>query len=184
MKILKTSVLIAALALPVQAATPKNYFYAGAGNVGMDPDWAKSSSIYENPSFEIGGGHYYSDHLIVGGFFRYSSNEDSAKTQELDVYHLGVSATGITDQLGDTPLRLFVRGSAMSVYHKSYDTTTSSRTNTASDSGAVFDIGLGIQWDLASDYWIRAEYLYGYAVTGFDSEPDYDGTLITLGKGF
>ncbi len=193
-------VLCACLSVP---AIANNYFYLGIGDVSYsldaghyvdtsDPDPltntfyfpGMSSDLYESPSLVIGGGQMFHKHFGIEGFLRYSqaSLNDSSEPLEIDFYSLGLSFIATTTEIGDTPLELFGRLSAMSTYAKAYlnsdsDSIDSSTSNT-------FAVGAGLQWNLNKDYWARAEYIYGFDTTRDLSEFDYDGFLISLGKRF
>ncbi len=179
-----TPLLITLVSLPVlaqQTPTNKDYVYLGIGDVGFSPSWAESNTVYKNPSFTIGGGKYYNDNLIFDGFLRYSENQNKAKTIKMDVIQLGVSAILISDKLGDSPIKLYVKTSAISAYQDARSLPNGDYST--SEAGGVFDIGAGFEWDIGSDFWVRGEYLYGYATSGLMVDADYDGFLLTIGKG-
>lgn len=187
MKYLRTTtwlpIIISMLSFPVLAdsyPSHKGYVYLGIGDVGFSPSWAEENTIFKNPSFTIGGGKYYNDNLIFDGFLRYSENQNQAETVKMDVIQVGVSAILISDKLGESPIKVYLKTSAISAYQDAR--SLPSNSDSTSGSGGVFDIGGGFEWDIGSDFWVRGEYLYGYATSGLMVDADYDGFLLTVGK--
>lgn len=191
MKSLRLLVLapLALLSLSAHAAG-NHYFYAGAGNVSFDIKGAEDNKIYDNPSFQIGGGQYLSEHFALEGFYRYSNNEDIHSKYQIDAHQLGLSIIATTGPLGDTPLELFARGTGAYTIVKSKDTSDGDRKSIGDDSAAAFNIGGGIQWNMNADYWMRAEYIYNVAMSDVDLDidkfdaPDYDGFQLSIGMRF
>ncbi len=174
---------LALLSTSVMAAG-NNSFYMGIGDVGFSPENSDNDS-FSDPSFIIGGGQSFNEHVSMEGFFRYSEAKDEAKTFEFNYYQVGLSLVLSTGELGDTPLELFGRTSAIAAFIKGHDTSNGDRRDIGDTSGGVFTVGGGLQWNINADYWVRAEYIYGYATTGLGNyDDDYDGVQISLGLDF
>ncbi|GEA59177.1 outer membrane beta-barrel protein [Vibrio comitans] len=166
------------------AAAGNNSFFLGVGDVGFSPD-GDSTDSFSSPSFIIGGGQSFNEHLSMEGFFRYSEASDDAKTYEINYYELGLSLLLSTGELGDTPLEIFGRTSAIATNIQGHDTSSGSREDIGDTTGGVFTVGAGLQWNINVDYWLRAEYIYGYANSGVGNyDEDYDGLQISLGLDF
>ncbi|WP_261874772.1 porin family protein [Vibrio rarus] len=141
--------------------------------------------MFSSPSLIIGGGQSFNDHFNMEGFFRYSEASDKTKTFETNYYELGLSFVLSSGELGNTPLELFTRSSAIATYIKDHDTSNGGREDIGDTSGAIFTVGAGLQWNMNADYWLRAEYLYGFATADLgDDTPDYDGLQVSIGLDF
>ncbi|OBT14022.1 hypothetical protein A9264_02485 [Vibrio sp. UCD-FRSSP16_10] len=170
--------------LSFSSVASNNSFYMGVGDVGFSPD-NDTTDTFESPSFIIGGGQSFNEHLSMEGFFRYSESSDDAKTYEINYYELGLSLLVSTGELGNTPLEIFGRTSAIATHIKGHDTSNGARDDIGNTTGGIFTIGAGLQWNINSDYWLRGEYLYGYATTGVGQyDTDYDGLQISIGLDF
>ncbi len=136
---------------------------------------------------QLAGGYHVNQYLAFeGGVLRYSQNElknDALKTDlDLHYYQAGMSAVVTSDDLGDTPLSLFGRATALGTQAEMYVPNEQKVTD---DSGALFNIGVGVHWDMSTDIWLRAEYIYNVADMGFEDFYDsYEGVQISLGKRF
>ncbi|CAM4109140.1 porin family protein [Vibrio neonatus] len=178
------SVLSTALLSFSAAAAGNNSFYLGVGDVGFSPD-GDSTDTFASPSFIIGGGQSFNEHFSMEGFFRYSESSDDAKTFEINYYELGLSLIATTGELGDTPLEIFGRTSAIATHIKGHDISSGSRVDVGDTTGSVFTVGAGLQWNINADYWLRAEYIYGYATSGVGRyDADYDGLQMSIGLDF
>ncbi|WP_261817025.1 porin family protein [Vibrio gallicus] len=174
---------LALLSASAYSAT-SNSFYMGIGDVGFSPE-NDDTNTFSDPSFIIGGGQSFNDYVSMEGFFRYAESKDNARTYERNYYQLGMSVVVSSGELGDTPLEVFGRTSAIATFIKDHDTTNGERTDTGDTNGGVFTVGAGLQWNINADYWARAEYIYGYATTGLGAyDEDYDGLQLSIGLDF
>ncbi|MFZ3507620.1 porin family protein [Vibrio harveyi] len=171
-----------------QEQTHQSYLYLGTGNVGFDtPEFGSDrDSGWSTPHITIGWGYNVNQYLAFEGVLRYSQNElknDSLKTDlDLHYYQAGMSAVLTSDNLGDTPLSLFGRVTALGTQAEMYIPDVQKVTD---NSGALFNVGAGIHWDMSKDIWLRAEYIYNVADMGFDNFYDsYEGVQVSLGKRF
>jgi hypothetical protein len=184
---MKRIISLITLSILSSAAFADDYFYMGIGDTGLDfeSQGFNSKSIFGNPSFSIGGGHYFSEHFGVEGFFRYEESLASDESQELNFFNFGLSLIVTTQELGDTPFELFARATAMSTYAKQYATFDGTKDSIAEDTGGLFNISGGAIWNIGDNYWLRGEYIYGFASYGMgDFEADYDGFQLSLGLDF
>lgn len=179
------------VAMPVFAAqeqTHQSYFYLGTGNVGFDTtDFGTDrDSDWSTPHLTVGWGYHVNQYLAFEGVLRYSQSELKNGPANLDLdlhyYQAGMSAVMTSENLGDTPLSLFGRVTALGTQAEMYVPDVQKVTD---DSGALFNLGAGIHWDMSKDIWLRAEYIYNVAEMGFDDFYDrYDGLQVSLGKRF
>ena len=176
------------VSLPTFAAQQSHnpYLYFGTGNVSFDvPDiGSERNSDWSTPHFTLGWGYNVNPHLAFEGVLRYSRNEREVNGVELDLHHYqaGISAVLQSDNLGDTPLSLFGRATAMGTKAELYVPDVQKIDD---DTGALFNLGVGVHWDMNKEYWLRAEYIYSVADMGFENFYDrYDGVQISLGKRF
>ena len=162
---------------------PNDYVYFSLGNVGFDtPDFGETSI---QPSFGLGWGHNFSQHFAVEGLFRYSESEidNSADNAEvsLSYYTFGLSGLASTGPLFDTPFSLYGRASGLYTIANLY----SDGARDGNESGVLFNIGGGIQWDIGDNFWVKGEYLISVADTGLsDFYNSYDGIQLSIGKNF
>ncbi len=171
-----------------QEQTHQSYFYLGTGNVGFDTPYFGSDrdNEWSTPHITVGWGYHVNQYLAFEGVLRYSQNElknDTLKTDlDLHYYQAGMSAVLTSDNLGDTPLALFGRVTALGTQAEMYVPNAQKVTD---DSGALFNVGAGVHWDMSKDIWLRAEYIYNVADMGFEDFYDsYEGLQISLGKRF
>ncbi len=174
------SLLLAATSL--SAATvpyPNDYFYFSLGTVGFDTPAIGDTD--KNPSFGIGWGHNFSEHFAAEGLFRYSESEDSAAAIDLSYYAFGLSGLASTGPLFDTPFSLVGRLSGLYTIANMY----SNNERMDDESGLLFNVGGGIQWDISNNFWVKGEYIYSFAdaeLPGFYDS--YDGFQLSIGKNF
>ncbi|ENY3835361.1 porin family protein [Vibrio vulnificus] len=167
-----------------------NYFYLGAGTIAFDVSayGDNSGSELSTPNFTIGFGKNFNEHVAVEGLFRYTQNEVTNSTAgtslNLDYYQAGVSALLSTGNLGDSPISLFGRLSGLITQANMYDVTNNA-VKISEEAGMIFNVGGGLGWDMGQNFWLKAEYVYSFADTGFDDFYDkYSGFQLSIGKQF
>ncbi|NOH51244.1 porin family protein [Vibrio rotiferianus] len=180
-----------ALSASAYAAQPKDqdmYFYLGSGNIGYEtPKFGNNTeSELANPHITIGWGKNINEYFSVEGVVRYTQSElkfqPTSEKINLHYYQFGVSGLATSPYLGDTPFKLFGRASALLTQAEMY---IESLDNVDDNSGVMFNVGGGLQWDIDQNFWLKAEYVYGFADVELDDFYDkYDGFQISIGKNF
>lgn len=167
-----------------------HYFYLGVGTIAFDVSsyGENSASELSTPSFTLGFGRHFNEHFALEGLFRYTQNELTNRTTgidlNLDYYQAGLSALISTGNLGDYPFSLFGRLSGL-ITQANMSDVTNDAIKLSEEAGMMFNVGGGIGWDIGQNFWLKAEYVYSFADTGFEDFYDkYSGFQLSIGKQF
>lgn len=175
----------------------KTYFYGGIGTIGLTMK-DKPDAITEDitPNLSLGLGHEFSEYIALETFISFSSTEysnewnpfDNTKI-ELSLSQIGVSVVPSTGELGNSGIKLYARlnASMVSADAEVSGSSLNGYTLNSSDTGAMLDGGVGIQWNINDNFMIRGEYLTNLADSSLDDFSDYfdyQGAQIAVGYRF
>lgn len=194
MKSMTTLSAICLLACAPALAAP-SYIYGGIGLLGPKLK-EKPEHLTENltPNLTLGFGHEFNDYIALETFINYSATDYTNEWNRLDntkyemsLSQLGFSIVPSTGEIGHSGIKLYTRLNASMVIAETK--ITQGYTIKDSDSGFMFDAGVGIQWNMNKRFMIRGEYITNFADSSlenfdFDNSMTYEGIQLALGYRF
>ncbi len=177
-------ILLSALSTATYAQSAKvgsQEFFIGGGN--QEYDLKDYSTPFDTSSYSLhlGWGKKYHEHIIAQGYARFVNAEDDVFEYKLRTSNFGGAVHLTTNELGDTPFELYTKGAVGFTFYNGELSGVD-----FDDNGFQLDVGVGAQWNIEkSDYWVRAEYLYGVVTPEIDGlDAEFDGFTISIGKHF
>lgn len=180
-----------------QKPLPEVYFYLNTGIVELNKDMPSDFAITDEtakPNFGLGFGYNVNQYLAVEAFYRYSETEyeiDTVNSQlpidnfSIQTHQFGGAIVPSTHVFGSSGLEVFGKLGASFAQINTVDTINDGKY--AKESGALFEAGLGVQWNSENDVLVRLEYTNIFADSGFEhamKNTTFDGVQLSIGYSF